>query len=141
MSKSGPILIIEDDTDDKLMFEEVVNSIGYSNKIVWYDNTDDAMNYLETTTDSIFIIFSDINLPGRNGLDFKKKIDSNPELRKKSIPFVFYSTSARQQDIDEAYSKMTVQGFFKKPRDYKEVKESIALILEYWKHCKHPNLQ
>lgn len=141
MSKFGPILIIEDDADDKKMFEDVLKSLNYSNKLVWYDNSEEALDYLETTTESLFIIFSDINIPGRNGLDLKKQIDSNPELRKKSIPFVFYSTSAQQQDINEAYSKMTVQGFFKKGRDYKEMKETISLILEYWKACKHPNIQ
>src|SRR5689334_23339503 len=103
MSKHGPILIIEDDADDKRLFEDAVRDIGYTNRIVWHDNTDDAYEYLETTTDSIFVIFSDINLPGKNGLDFKKKIDSTPHLRQKSIPFMFYSTSANQQDINEAY--------------------------------------
>jgi len=139
MSKFGPILIIEDDADDKQLFEDIVKSLGYQNRIVWYDNTEDAIEYLSTTGDSIFIIFSDINLPGKNGLEFKKKIDSTPELRQKSIPFVFYSTSALQKDIDEAYSKMTVQGFFKKGKDYNEIKGHISLILEYWKACKHPN--
>lgn len=141
MSKYGPILIVEDDIDDKKIFEDVLKELGYSNPIIWYDNTEEAYEYLETTTNSIFIIFSDINLPGKNGLDFKNKIDSVPHLRQKSIPFVFYSTWAHQQDVDEAYSKMTVQGFFKKARSYDEAKKTIALILEYWKECRHPNIQ
>jgi response regulator RpfG family c-di-GMP phosphodiesterase len=141
MSKHGPILIIEDDIDDRKLLEDALKDIGYSNRIVWYDNTEEAYYYLSTTTDSIFIIFSDINLPGKNGLDFKKKIDSVPHLRQKSIPFIFYSTSANQQDINEAYSKMTVQGFFKKGRTYAEAKNTLKLILEYWKECRHPNIQ
>lgn len=141
MSKYGPILIIEDDEDDKRLFEDVVKDLQYNNKIIWYDNTEDALEYLKRTHDNIFMMFSDINLPGRNGLEFKKKIDSVPELRKKSIPFVFYSTSAHQQDVDEAYSKMTVQGFFKKGRTYEEAKTMLGLIFEYWKMCKHPNMQ
>jgi response regulator RpfG family c-di-GMP phosphodiesterase len=141
MSKFGPILIVEDDADDKQIMEDVIKQLGYENKIVWFDNTDDALDYLEVTTESIFIIFSDINLPGRNGLDFKKKIDSNPELRVKSIPFIFYSTSSRQDDIDEAYTKMTIQGFFKKPGDINDIKSTIRTIMEYWKLCRHPKTQ
>src|SRR5690606_28530582 len=114
MSKTGPILLIEDDIDDINVFKDALNALGYNNQLIWYDNADDAMEYLESTDDSVFIVFSDINLPGMNGLEFKKKIDSVPHLRIKSIPFVFYSTSARQQDIDKAYSEMTIQGFFKK---------------------------
>ena len=141
MSKFGPLLVIEDDADDKKIFEEVIRDLGYNNKVVWYDNTDDALSYLQTTSESIFVIFSDINLPGNNGLDMKKQIDSDPQLRKKSIPFVFYSTSAHQEDIDEAFLKMTVQGFFRKGRNIKSMKEDLSLILEYWKACRHPNIQ
>jgi hypothetical protein len=54
---------------------------------------------------------------------------------------MFYSTSANQQDINEAYSQMTVQGFFKKGRTYEEVKNMLKMILEYWTVCKHPNMQ
>lgn len=141
MSKYGPIVIIEDDADDKKIFEDAVKDLQYNNSIIWFDNTDDAYEYLDRTNDSIFMIFSDVNLPGKNGLDLKKKIDSVPHLRQKSIPFVFYSTSAHQHDINEAYSKMTVQGFFKKGRTYEEAKTMLKLIFEYWKLCRHPNIQ
>jgi len=141
MSKSGPILIVEDDEDDKRTFEDIVKELGYSNRIIWHDNTDDALEFLHTTNESVFIIFSDINLPGKDGIEFKKKVDSDPQLRKKSIPFVFYSTSGRQDDINEAYTKMTVQGFFKKEKSYGDMKKDISLILEYWKKCLHPNTQ
>ena len=141
MSKKGPILIIEDDSDDKKMLEDALKETGYLNRIVWFDNTEDAYEYLITTNDSIFVIFSDINLPGKNGLEFKKKIDSEPYLRQKSIPFIFYSTSGNQQDIDEAYTQMTIQGFFKKPHNYSESKNTLKIILEYWKECRHPNIQ
>ena len=97
------------------------------------------MNYLISTEDSVFIIFCDINLPGQNGLDFKKNIDANPELRNKSIPFVFFSTSANQHDVNKAYREMTIQGFFKKPSGYKNLKSILSNIFSYWQNCKHPN--
>lgn len=141
MSKSGPILIIEDDSDDKEILENIVRELSYKNTIVWCDTTEDAFEYLCNTTQPVFIIFCDINLPGKNGLEFKKDVDANPELRKKSIPFIFYSTSASQQSVNEAYTQMTVQGFFKKGIDYKAIKSNIKLILDYWCACIHPNIQ
>lgn len=141
MSKSGPILIIEDDSDDKEILENIVRELNYKNTIVWCDTTEDAFEYLCNTTQPVFIIFCDINLPGKNGLEFKKDVDANPELRKKSIPFIFYSTSASQQSVNEAYTQMTVQGFFKKGIDYKAIKSNIKLILDYWCACIHPNIQ
>jgi len=140
MSKTGPIILIEDDVDDKSIFENIVRELEYKNLILWFENTDDALTYLCTTTDSPFVIFSDVNLPGRNGLDFKAKIDDVPELRRKSIPYIFYSTSANQHDVNKAYTQMTIQGFFKKENDYDAMKKNIKLILEYWSVCRHPNL-
>jgi CheY-like chemotaxis protein len=49
--------------------------------------------YLETTQDRPFIILCDINLPGMKGNDLKKIIDDNENLPKKSIPYIFYTTS------------------------------------------------
>jgi len=140
MSKTGPILIIEDDKEDKEILEDVLRDLGVKNRLVWQENTKDAYNFLSEATEAMFIIFCDINLPGKNGLELKMQIDSSPELRKKSIPFIFYSTSANQTDVNDAYSKMTIQGFFQKGSDYNEMKKTIKLILEYWTACKHPNL-
>jgi CheY-like chemotaxis protein len=140
MAKTGPILIIEDDQEDKEILEDVLRDLNVKNKIVWLENTQQAYEYLSAAHEAMFIIFCDINLPGKNGLELKLKIDENTELRKKSIPFIFYSTSANQHDVNDAYSKMTIQGFFQKGSDYSEMKRVINTIIEYWSLCKHPNL-
>ena len=140
MSKSGPIIIVEDNQDDKELFEDITREIGIENKMIWFSNGEDAFEYLETTTDAPFMIFSDVNMPRLNGLDFKKKIDTDPKLRRKSIPFVFFSTSVSQKDIDKAYNTMTVQGFFVKVDNYNEMKLLLKSIYYYWKHCTHPSI-
>ena len=140
MSKSGPIIILEDDQDDRQFMEKIFSMLGVGNERIYFENGLDAYAYLTETNKSIFIIFSDVNLPGRNGLDLKKDIDKDPLLRPKSIPFVFYSTTARREQINEAYSEMTIQGFFKKENSLADAKEMIATILAYWRLCKHPNM-
>ena len=139
MSKSGPIVLVEDDLDDRDLFESAVEELNLGNKIVWFPETESAMEFLNTTNKRVFIIFCDINLPGKNGLEFKKDIDADPELRKKSIPFVFFSTNTNQKDVNEAYQEMVVQGFFKKPNGYVSLKAMLSNILMYWQTCKHPN--
>ncbi|WP_294824513.1 response regulator [uncultured Flavobacterium sp.] len=139
MQKSGTVVIIEDDADDRAFLDKILKEIGIENKIAWFNSTDEALAFLSKTSQTIFIIFSDVNLPGRNGLEFKKQIDDDPYLRKKSIPFVFYSTSANQRDVNEAYTEMTVQGFFRKPDDYTETARLMKVIFDYWSICKHPN--
>lgn len=138
--RSGPIIVVEDDIDDKEIFESALEELCFRNRIIWFNNCDDAWDYLKKTTDSPFIIFSDVNLPKQSGLEFKKQIDADPQLRKKSIPFVFYSTSVNQDTVNEAYTKMTVQGFFQKSSRFDEMKQTIKLILDYWRICRHPNM-
>jgi len=137
--KTGPVIIIEDDSDDKNLLEEILREIGVTNQLVWFENCIDAFGYLQNMNEQPFIIFSDVNLPGQKGIDFKRQVDEHPELRKKSIPFVFYSTSVDQETVDDAYTQMTVQGFFQKKISYKEIKRTIQIIVDYWQECKHPN--
>ena len=139
MAKSGPIIIIEDDSDDKELFAEILKELEVPNKAIWFTNCIDAFAYLKTTKDQPFVIFSDVNLPKQNGIEFKKQIDADEQLRKKCIPFVFYSTSVAPKLVTEAYTKMTVQGFFKKPDNYDDMKKTISHILKYWEICQHPN--
>ena len=140
MSKSGPIIIVEDDQDDKELFEEITREIGIENELIWFDNAIDVFEYLETTRDLPFLIFSDVNMPRQNGFEFKKKIDTDPVLRRKSIPFVFFTTSVSQHDVDEAYKTMTVQGFFIKGHNYNDMKLLLKNIYYYWANCRHPNV-
>lgn len=137
--KSGPIILIEDDADDEDIFEEVLADLQIPNRLIWFTNADEAFIYLKKTPEQPFIIFSDVNIPGKSGIEFKRMIDSDPVLRKKSIPFVFYSTVADQPTVNEAYVHLTVQGFFKKSNSYGETRNTIGMILEYWKTCRHPN--
>jgi response regulator RpfG family c-di-GMP phosphodiesterase len=141
MANRGPVIIVEDDADDEAIFNEILRELNISNNIKWFGNSDDAIHYLKTTTDQPFIIFSDVNLPGDNGIEFKRQIDKDKRLRKKSIPFVFYSTAVDRRIVDEVYTQMTVQGFFKKGNSYKEIRNNIKLIFDYWQICKHPNIK
>jgi CheY-like chemotaxis protein len=138
MNKSGPIIIIEDDKDDQALLSEVFQELGYKNKIVFFGDGEEALDYLTDTSIEPFIIFSDINMPRLNGMELRQKVHENEDLRIKSIPYLFFSTSAEQQHVVDAYSK-SVQGFFVKPSSYPELKETIKTIVAYWNRCVSPN--
>lgn len=136
---SGPIVLVDDDDDDQELIGEVLRELNITNKTVFFDRCEEALVYLKTSDDQPFIIICDVNLPGLSGIEFKRKIDHDPQLRRKSIPFVFYSTSAEKKLVDEVYTQLTVQGYFKKVNSYDEIKRIIRLVFEYWTVCKHPN--
>jgi|SRR5215203_2598268 len=139
MAKSGPIVIVEDDQDDREMLQEAFKDLKVNNRLIFFDRCSKAFTYLKETRDQPFIILSDINIPEKNGIEFKRQIDEDPQLRAKSIPFAFFSTSADNQSVDTAYKEFTVQGFFQKTNRYEELKTVLKLIIDYWKVCKHPN--
>jgi len=139
MAKPGPIIVVEDDPDDKDILEDVLKDLNIPNKLIWFTNGPAAFHHLKTTSEQPLIILSDVNLPIQSGIEFKRQVDSDSELRQKSIPFVFFSTSIDQLAVNEAYTKMTVQGFFQKPGNYDQIKNVIKVIVEYWKICRHPN--
>lgn len=138
MNKTGPIIIIEDDPDDQILLSDVFQDLGCKNKIVFFADGQLALDYLTDTAIEPFIIFSDINMPRLNGLELRQKVHENEDLRLKSIPYLFFSTSADQQHVIDAYSK-SVQGFFVKPPTYTELKEIIETIVAYWNKCVSPN--
>lgn len=138
MTKASPIVVIDDDTDDQELLEEVFKSIELTNERIYFSTCEEAYQYLSTTNDVPFIIFSDMNLPIMSGAELKKKINENAAIRRKSIPFIFLTTTSAHQAVMEAYENLA-QGFFTKPASFQSLKQMIEMILNYWKVCRHPN--
>ena len=139
MAKTGPIILIDDDPEDEELLREVLHTLGIQNPLIHFNVCSKAWEYLKSTPENPFLIISDINLPIQSGIEFKRQIDEDPQLRSKSIPFVFLSTSIDQHSVNIAYKEMTVQGFFQKPSSFDELKTTIKLLMDYWKLCRHPN--
>lgn len=138
MPKTGPILILEDDQDDRDIYETIMTSLGVKNEIKFFEGGDDLLRYLQVTVDQPFIIISDINLPRMTGIELRRQINADEFLRRKSIPFIFLSTIESKEVIEEVYELM-VQGYFVKKNILADVEQQVKQILEYWRNCKHPN--
>ena len=138
MNKTGPIIVIEDDSDDQELLNEVFKVLNFKNEITFFGDGEQALDYLLKSEIEPFLIMSDINMPKLNGLELREKIDTNEDLRLKCIPYLFFSTSAEQKHVVDAYSK-SVQGFFVKPHSFDKLKRIIKIIIEYWQECESPN--
>jgi len=136
--KPGPILLVDDDPVDYQMMGDVLESLSYNDELVWFDNVAGALHFLQTTLLQPFLIISDIRMPRANGLELREAINNNEFLRRKSIPFIFMSTTAHPNEVCKAYD-LTVQGFFEKSHTFPEMQSQMKLIIDYWSRCKHPN--
>jgi CheY-like chemotaxis protein len=138
MSYRGHIIIVEDDMDDQDIYREVFKRLQVANPVRYFSNSRDAFNFLMSAPERPYLIISDINMPGEDGLQFKQKIDSVDYLRMKSIPFVFLTTSDDEQMILQAYQKTSLQGYFKKGNTVEEISNCLEHILDYWRVARTP---
>ncbi|RYY97375.1 MAG: response regulator [Chitinophagaceae bacterium] len=138
MSRSGPILVIEDDEDDREIVESIFRELNVPNERVYCANSPDAVAWLLKAETPPFLILSDMNLPGMNGAQLKQLVNGVEALRKKAIPFIFLTTTAERTAVEEAYEEMS-QGFFEKPTTMDGFRDLLRMIVAYWKACKHPN--
>lgn len=133
-----PIVVVEDDADDQFLLRKVFEGLEIESELLFFYNGKEAWDYLKTTTKKTFMILCDINMPVMNGLELRQRINNDPEMRKKSIPFIFLSTAARNTDIDKAYD-LSAQGFFVKESTFNEMENALRVIVNYWDRCRHPN--
>jgi CheY-like chemotaxis protein len=138
MSKTGPILIVDDDPDDQDMIGRIISQMNLENTVHKFYDGEQLLTYLRSTSEKPFVIICDINMPLMNGIQVKEEIEKDPYLKKKSIPFVYLSTTGSPQQVRKAY-ELTVQGFFVKGQSYDALKASLRQIIEYWKLCIHVN--
>ena len=138
MNKNGPIIVIEDDLEDQEILVEIVQKLGYENRVIYFVDGNEALEYLNQSEVQPFLILSDINMPRMNGFELRNKVFTNKMLQLKCIPYLFFTSGANRQSVIDAYA-MSVQGFFLKPSSMTGLENSIKKIIEYWKECIAPS--
>ena len=132
------ILLGEDDADDQDFLTEVFKKLNYPNKILFFFDGQEALDFINDSNDSPFLILSDINMPKLNGFALREKLKTDAKLNIKCIPYLFFSTALNQKSVIDAYS-LSVQGFFVKQTSLLELEKTIFAIMEYWRRCAAPN--
>ena len=135
----NPIIIIDDDEDDLELIQRAFKELEIENEIIVFNDGFKFLEFVKAIHNKTFLILCDINMTLISGLELKRRIYEDEELRLKCVPFVFLSTSKASDAIMKAYS-FGVQGYFIKPISFPELKEMLSYIVNYWKHSQHPNL-
>jgi CheY-like chemotaxis protein len=137
MAKLGPIIIAEDDPDDQEILRDILQELHVQNELKFFDNGQKVLDYLLQTIDHPFMILSDVNLLGMNGHDLKARINAHPELSKRTIPFIFLTTSVEPNILRRSY-EMKAQGYFQKGDSMDQMLNMMNIIIQYWTLCKYP---
>jgi DNA-binding NtrC family response regulator len=134
----GKIILVDDEPYEERFLEAALTRNGWNIEIEYFNNVDDALAHLKINADEVFLIISDMQMPIKSGMDFKRIVDEDEYLQQKSIPFIFVSNSLSRDFVIEAY-KYHVQGFFQKPLTPGGQAEMFEIIVKYWITCIHPN--
>jgi len=136
-NKPLKILIADDDEEDRFLIMSALNKNDIKNKIQTVEDGEALLEYLCNTgkyTDSKKyslpdLIFLDLNMPKKNGIEALAEIRSNERL--KHIPIIVLSTSQAEQDILNSY-KFGVNSFITKPVTFEDLIEITTVIEKYW---------
>lgn len=142
-AKPRPILLVEDDPDDVLLFCEAAKRTSIANPIDVAVNGEDAIAYCEAlrTAEATglrappVVICLDLKLPRKNGLEVLAWLRAEPGLRR--IPVVVFSSSSQPSDVSRAYD-LGANSYFVKPVSFEELKTVVQLLRVYWGVHNHP---
>ncbi|WP_338876881.1 response regulator [Spirosoma sp. SC4-14] len=138
MNTDTPIILIDGDEDDQLMLKPILQEIAPQYPILIFNDGQQAFDYLKTTTDRPFMIISEISLRLIDGLELRRQIEADQSLKKRAIPFIFFTHPVYQNLVEEAY-ELTIQGFFEKQSNLTSMRRQLEAIIAYWSNCLHPN--
>ena len=134
----GEIILVDDEEYEEDFLNESLDKLEYVAIVKYFNSAEAALEYIRQSTHEIFLIISDIHMRPMSGLDLKKTLDEDPDLRLKAIPFVFATAMATQASINAAY-ELHVQGFFEKPTELNKLVELLSTIIKYWIINLHPH--
>ena len=75
--------------------------------------------------DSVHLIFSDINMPNINGLEFLRRLKETPQ---KDVPVIVVTTEGGEKTVMEAIS-LGAKGFIRKPFTTAQMEGAISKVI------------
>jgi DNA-binding NtrC family response regulator len=136
--QSQAVWIIDNDLDDQDVLKDVWKELKLTNELIFLKDAEEAMRMLEQVRIAPFIIICELNLPGVNGFDLRQKMLDRNKKRFKSVPFIYWTTQASEQQIVKAYD-LSVHGLFIKDPNFNELKNTFTSIINYWLKSKMPS--
>ena len=132
-----PILMAEDDEDDRLLAQDAFNESCLTNPLFFVKDGEELLDYLYHRGRYVAaeqfplpgLILLDLNMPKKDGREALQEIKADANL--KHIPIVILTTSQEEEDIIRSYS-LGVSSFVTKPVTFEQLVEVIQCIGHYW---------
>jgi CheY-like chemotaxis protein len=136
--QEGAIWIVSEDRDDHELIREMFGGQDFKNELVLFTRANDLLERLDAAEEAPFIIISEANMPGMDGFELREQLLSAPNKKFHSVPFIFWSVAPSEAQIQKAY-ELKAHGFFLKETAYEEWRQSLLMIISYWRKSKTPS--
>ncbi len=134
------IFLAEDDADDRMFFEDALKEVAITTQLTLSINGLELMSNLDILTahPPPDVVFLDLNMPFKNGLECLKEIRETPKL--KEIPVVIFSTTKSDDVIDRTYNQ-GANYYICKPHSFPLLVKAIetVLALDLWQQNRQPS--
>ena len=115
-TKPLKILLADDDFDDCIFFKKALEELKVATHLSTVNDGDQLMDYLSLNSEHLpSVIFLDINMPRKNGLECLSEIKQNERL--KNLPVVMFSSSNSRDQISKLF-KTGANVYIHKPSDF-----------------------
>ncbi|MES2777625.1 MAG: response regulator [Bacteroidota bacterium] len=126
-TKNIRVLLADDDSDDRELFEEVITGISTQIQLQSVEDGLQLMTTLHAENERLpDIIFLDLNMPGKSGKDCLREIKNNDRL--KDVPVIIYSTSFNLKDINDTHA-IGANLYIRKPNTFTGLIDVIKKVL------------
>lgn len=119
-------LIVDDSSVMRKIVERALRQAGIDSLTV-HEAGSGAEGLEQLKNNSVDVIFSDINMPGMDGLEFLRQIRAR-ELAI-GVPIVMITTESSEQHVMEAL-KTGAQGYVRKPFSPEQLKERVLPLIK-----------
>jgi CheY-like chemotaxis protein len=129
-----PIVIAEDDPDDRLMMESVFKDTNFPHPYAFVQDGEQLLRYLRGQAPfearrTPGLVLLDLNMPRMDGRTALMNIKTDSALRR--LPVIVLTTSNAEEDIDRTY-ELGVSAFIQKPNSLDGMLEIATAIDQYW---------
>jgi len=122
------LFLADDDEDDRLMFQEAIDEVKIQTELITFHNGKALMDALaKKDCRQPHMIFLDLNMPVKNGMQCLKEIKMMPALA--DLPIAIYSTSSSEEDIDATFHH-GANIYINKPNTFGQLKQVVEKVLQ-----------
>jgi CheY-like chemotaxis protein len=123
------VMLADDDESDRMNFKEALEEGKIKTTVVSVNDGVELMEYLlQEDTQLPTILFLDLNMPRKNGLECLIEIRKNERL--KEIVVAIYSTSSSEIDIEHTFNS-GANVYIKRPNNFAKLKSVLNEIVMY----------